>query len=251
MASDSKSMGAVGGKSRKVHGEEDESKMTIKELEDLAKLLAKAAECKDDRAGKLVDFVNQAAGLKEDAVIERGAMSDASKRRMDETLVSSDWTGVDTFDVAGSALEMMQEYELVEMDIAEFQKKNKCTLGSSGYPAIGQPGGVAAVHHGGVNNGVPLPKSVRDEYEWGCTLVVLPALKKFNLSYVEFMSEARQDPERRQYARFLVSKFGDKAIEQLLTIGECRTQGFDLAAYLMRMCYDKCEMKTTFHRQKK
>ena len=251
MASDSKSMGAVGGKSRKVHGEEDESKMTIKELEDLAKLLAKAAECKDDRAGKLVDFVNQAAGLKEDAVIERGAMSDASKRRMDESLVSSDWTGVDTFDVAGSALEMMQEYELVEMDIAEFQKKNKCTLGSSGYPAIGQPGGVAAAHHGGVNNGVPLPKSVRDEYEWGCTLVVLPALKKFNLSYAEFMSEARQDPERRQYARFLVSKFGDKAIEQLLTIGECRTQGFDLAAYLMRMCYDKCEMKTTFHRQKK
>ena len=251
MASDSKSMGAVGGKSRKVHGDEDEGKMTIKELEDLAKLLAKAAERKDDRAGKLVDFVNQAAGLKEDAVFERGAMSDASKRRMDASLASSDWTGVDTFDVAGSALEMMQEYELVEIDVADFHKKPKSNLGSSGYPAIGQPHGVTAAQHGGINAGVPLPKSVRDEYEWGCTLVVLPALKKLNLSYVEFMNEARQDPERRQYARFLVSKFGDKAIEQLQELGECRSQGFDLAAYLMRMCYDKCEMKPTFQRQKK
>ena len=251
MASDSKSMGAVGGKNRKVHGDEDESKMTIKELEDLAKLLAKAAECKDDRAGKLVEFVSQAAGLKEDAAVERGAMTDASKRRMEESFASSDWTGVDTFDVAGSALEMMQEYELVEMDIAEFQKKNKCTLGSSGYPAIGQPGGVTAAQHGGINAGVPLPKSVRDEYEWGCTLITLPALKSFNLSYAEFMGEARQFTERRQYARFLVSKFGEKAIEQLQMFGECRTQGFDLAAYLMRMCYDKCEMKTVFQRQKK
>ena len=251
MASDSKPMGAVGGKNRKVHGDDEEPKMSIKELEELAKLLAKAAECKDDRAGKLVDFVNQAAGLKEDAAVERGAMTDASKRRMDETLASSDWSAIDTFDVAGSALEMMQEYELVEMEVADFQKKNKCTLGSSGYPAIGQPGGVAAAQHGGINAGVPLPRSVRDEYEWGCTLITLPALKNFNLSYAEFANEARQYTERRQYARFLVSKFGEKGIEQLQTLGECRTQGFDLAAYLMRMCYDKCEMKTVFQRQKK
>ena len=155
-------------------------------------------QCKDERAVKLVEFVNQAAGLKEDAAIERetaverGAMSDASKRRIDES--SSDWTGVDTFDVAGSALEMMQEYELVEMDIAEFQKKSKGNVGSGGYPAIGQPGGVVAVQHGGINLCVPSPKSVRDEYEWGCTLITLPALKTLKLSYVEFVAGARVDP---------------------------------------------------------
>ena len=84
-----------------------------------------------------------------------------------------------------------------------------------------------------------------------CTLITLPALKTLRLSYAEFMNEARQNSERRQYARFLVSKFGDKAIEQLQMFGECRAQGFDLAAYLMRMCYDKCEMKPTFQRQRK
>ena len=62
---------AMGGKNRKLHGEEETSKMSIGDLENLANLLAKAFERKDERAVKLVDFVKQAAGLKEDAEIER------------------------------------------------------------------------------------------------------------------------------------------------------------------------------------
>ena len=250
MATDSKTMGAVGGKNRKVQGGDDGAKMTTSDLELLASLLAKATENKDDRALKLVEFVKQAAGLKEDVEIERkgagsqGAMTDASKRRHE------DWSTVDTFDVAGSALEMMQDYELVELEIEQFEK-NKPNVGSGGYPAIGKPGGTPAVNHGGVYRGFPLPKSVKDEEEWGMTLITLPALVAHKLSYVEFMAQARIDPERRQYARFLVSKFSTKAIQQLEEDGECRSQGFDLAAYLVRMCYDKCEMKPTFHRQKK
>ena len=119
---------ATGGKNRKVHGEDETSKMSLGDMENLANLLAKAFERKDERAIKLVDFVKQAAGLKEDAEIERdvaksgtGGMSDAAKQRHD------DWTAVEAFDVAGSALEMMQDFELVELELEEMEK-NKPNL---------------------------------------------------------------------------------------------------------------------------
>ena len=241
-----KSTGMSSSKHRKVSGDET-SKMSISDMEQLATLLAKAVDFKDDRAMKLVDFIQQAAGLKEDAEIERsGAMSDASKRRHE------DWTAVETFDVAGSALEMMQDYELVEAHIEEFeQNKAKMTTGS--YPAIGQPGGTTALNFGGYDRGFPLARSVKDEEEWGHTLITLPAMKSQRLSYAEFAVLARVEAEKRQYARFLVAKFGDKAVQQLFDFGECKLQGFDLAAYLKRVCYAKCEMRTppAFQRQMK
>ena len=252
MATDSKTMGAVGGKNRKVHGDED-ARMTTGDLEQLASLLAKATENKDDRALKLVEFVKQAAGLKEDVEIERkgvvsqGSMTDASKRRLE------DWSTVDTFDVAGSALEMMQEYERVEMEIEEFQR-NRSNVGSGGYPAIGKPGGVIAENFGGYNKGIPLPRSVKDVEEWGSTLITLPAKKHLQLSYLEFVKLTRTCAENRQYAKFLVGKFSEKAVEQLVEHGECKSQGFDLAAYLLHVCYDRCEMEKpvpTFSRKLK
>lgn len=200
--------------------------MSISDMEQLAGLLAKAVQLKDDRAVKLVDFVKQAAGLQEDTEIERdtsasghGSMTDASKRRME------DWSNVEKLDIAGSALEMLQDFELVEPEIEAFQKSLP-HVGSGGYPAIGKPGGVAE-NFGGTNRAIPLPKSVRDEAEWGATLITLPAKKQLKLSYVEFVKLARHDA------------------------GECKSQGFDLAAYLMRVCYDKCEMGPTFCRQLK
>lgn len=59
----------------------------------------------------------------------------------------------------------MQDYELVELEIEEMEK-NKPNLGSGGYPAIGQPGGITPLHVGGYDRGFPLPKSVKDEEEW-------------------------------------------------------------------------------------
>lgn len=60
----------------------------------------------------------------------------------------------------------MQDYELVELEIEEFEK-NKPNLGSGGYPAIGKPGRIPAVNFGGYNRGFPLPKSVHTHYVAG------------------------------------------------------------------------------------
>lgn len=218
-------MGAGTGKNRKIHGGADApTKMSSTEMEQLAGLLTKAIQLKDEGAVKLVEFVKQAAGLQEDTEIERdlgntmaGGMTDASKRRLD------DWSEAEKLDIAGSALEMLQDFELVEAEIENFQNRPART-GSSGYPGIGKPGGVIAENFGGTNRAIPLPKSVRDEAEWGSTLITLPAKKHLKLSYLEFVKLTRTSPDERQYARFLVSKFSERAVEQLVERGECKSQ---------------------------
>ena len=77
------------------------------------------------------------------------------------------------------------------------------------------------------------------------TIFVPPALGAFILANLK--------SPKRQYARFLVSNFAEKGIQQLRAYGECNTQGYDLAAYLTRVCYDKCETQTPsrFSRQMK
>lgn len=222
-------------------------------MEQLAGLLTKTVQLRDEKAVKLLDFVKQAAGLQEDTEIERdmgspaaGGMSDASKRRLD------DWSDV-KLDVAESALEMLQDFELVEAEIEKYQTREP-GASSSAYAAIGKPGGMVAENFGGTNSAIPLPKSVRDEEEWGATLITLPAKKHLKISYLEFVKLTRTSPDERQYARFLVAKFSEKAVEQLVERGECKSQGYDLAAYLLRVCYDRCEMERmapTFCRQLK
>ena len=47
---------------------------------------------------------------------------------------------------------MMQDFELVELELEEMEK-NKPNLGSGGYSAIGQPGGLTPLHVAGYDRG--------------------------------------------------------------------------------------------------
>ena len=82
----------------------------------------------------------------------------------------------------------MQDFEMVELELEEMEK-NKPNLGSGGYSAIGQPGGLTPLHVAGYDRGFRLPRSVKDEEEWGHTLITLPAMKDLKLSYLEFVGK--------------------------------------------------------------
>ena len=105
----------------------------------------------------------------------------------------------------------------------------------------------------GLNNAVPLPTGTTDE-EWDDTLCELPSVKDRFLSYSELRDSARNgDTGVRGLLNFCSTKFGDQAIEQLRSSGVCKKDGYDIAAWLRRNCWDVCETNTgsTFKRTSK
>ena len=53
------------------------------------------------------------------------------------------------------------------------------------------------------------------------------------------------------YLNFIVGKFGDEGARQIAATGGTTSQGFDFGAWLLRNCYDVCEMpaQTRFQRR--
>jgi len=74
------------------------------------------------------------------------------------------------------------------------------------------------------------------------------------LSYAELRDRARSgDTSVRGLLNFCSAKFGDTAIEQLKAKGCCTKDGYDIAAWLRRNCWDVCETNSgsTFKRTSK
>ena len=172
-----------------------------------------------------------------------GAMADACKRRMPD------------FSDPGEGFEMVDPEALLEeklaLDrIAEMadQMVPRLPMGHHGSP-YQYPVGRSA----GLNTSIPLPAETTDA-EWSDTLCELPSVKALYLSYSELRDRARSgDTMVRGLLNFCCSKFGQSAVEQLRSSGQCKKDGYDLAGWLLRNCWDVSEVNagSTFRRTTK
>eukprot|EP00434_Breviolum_minutum_P043061 symbB.v1.2.038359.t1/scaffold5932.1/size22368/2 len=119
-------------------------------------------------------------------------------------------------------------------------------MGQVGATQMPYPGS-----RGGVNIRVVVPDGQTDD-TWGETLCDLPKVKSYEMTYVELREAARRgDQKLRVYLTFIVGTFGDEGARQIAATGGTTSQGFDFGAWLLRNCYDVCEMQqqTRFQRR--
>ena len=102
-----------------------------------------------------------------------------------------------------------------------------------------------------VNHRVVVPEGITDD-AWDETVCDLPAVKSMNKTYAEIREEARAgNLKLRTYLNFVMAKFGEAGVMQIITTGNTKTQGYDLGAWLLRNCWDTVELPpvTTFTRR--
>ena len=165
-----------------------------------------------------------------------GSMTDASKRRHGAVDLSPPSDGFEMIDP-----EALLEEKLMLDEIA--------TLSHEMIPRLpvghhGNPNQYPLGKRAGLNTAVPLPAGTTD-------LCELPSVKDRFLSYSELRDCARSgDTSVRGLLNFCSTKFGDMAIEQLKSNGCCKKEGYDLAGWLRRNCWDVCETNSgsTFKR---
>ena len=179
-----------------------------------------------------------------------GSMTDASKRRHEAVELSSPSDGFEMIDPDAIDPEELLAEKLMLDEIANLSHEMipRLPVGHHGNPTQ-YPLGKRA----GLNNAVPLPTGTTDE-EWDDTLCELPSVKDRFLSYAELRDCARNgDTSVRGLLNFCSTKFGDMAINQLKSTGSCKKDGYDIAAWLRRNCWDVCETNTgsTFNRKSK
>ena len=174
-----------------------------------------------------------------------GSMTDASKRLHAAVDMSPPSDG---FEVIDPEVLLEEKIMLEEIAARSSGMIPPLPVGHHGNPTQ-YPLGKRA----GLNNAVPLPTGTTDE-EWDDTLCELPSVKDRFLSYSELRDCARNgDTVVRGLLNFCSSKFGDMAIDQLKSTGVCKKDGYDIAAWLRRNCWDVCETNTgsTFNRKSK
>ena len=179
-----------------------------------------------------------------------GGMSEAAKRRIEAEL-ESEFEMLDPsdhMDPVEAALEEKHLQDLVEQAAGGngFVDGRRVAMGQVGATQMPYPGS-----RGGVNLRVVVPDGQTDD-TWGETLCDLPKVKSYEMTYVELREAARRgDQKLRVYLNFIVGKFGDEGARQIAATGGTTSQGFDFGAWLLRNCYDVCEMQqqTRFQRR--
>ena len=174
-----------------------------------------------------------------------GSMTDASKRLHAAVDMSPPSDGFEVIDPEALLEEKIMLEEIASRSSGMIPPLPVGHHGNSTQYPLGK--------RAGLNNGVPLPTGTTDE-EWDDTLCELPSVKDRFLSYSELRDCARNgDTGVRGLLNFCSTKFGDQAIEQLRSSGVCKKDGYDIAAWLRRNCWDVCETNTgsTFKRTSK
>lgn len=167
-----------------------------------------------------------------------GAMTDACKRRTPDFSDPGDG-----FEMVDPEAVLMEKLALEEIAEVADQMVPRLPMGHHGSP-YQYPVGRSA----GLNASIPLPA------EWSDTLCELPSVKDLMLSYAELRDKARSgDTAVRGLLNFCCSKFGQSAVEQLRSNGQCKKDGYDLAGWLLRNCWDVSEVNagSTFRRTSK
>ena len=180
-----------------------------------------------------------------------GAMTDGSKRRLtaDGSPSVDDSPPIDGFEFVedvDALLAHKLELDMIRDELDPVESTNVA------HVPIGQYGAAQeALHHGGIHAVVPLPKGVSGDAEWSATLCELPAMASPQMSYEQVREKARKgDTKIRGYLNWLCSTYGESGVKQLQMVGCCRSQGFDMAAWLRRQCWHICESKVqTFDRK--
>ena len=174
-----------------------------------------------------------------------GSMTDASKRLHAAVDMSPPSDGFEVIDPEA----LLEEKIMLE----EIAARSSGMIPPLPVGHHGNPTQYPLGKRAGLNNAVPLPTGTTDE-EWYDTLCELPSVKDRFLSYAELRDCARNgDTTVRGLLNFCSTKFGDQAIEQLRSTGSCKKDGYDIAAWLRRNCWDVCETNSgsTFKRTSK
>ena len=219
--------------------------LTKGEFDTLATLLAKAHLSGDTSIlEKHVEKAYQeliAGEHLEKLVDYSGGMSEAAKRRIHSEL-EDEFEILDGLDPIEAALEEKALQDLVNEASANKEESHR----GPRFP-IGHVAGEVLPHVGRV----VVPEGITDD-AWDETVCELPAVKSLNKTYVELREEARLGNLKiHTYLNFAMAKFGGAGVHQIITTGNAKTQGYDFGAWLLRNCWDTCELPpvTTFTRR--
>ena len=169
-----------------------------------------------------------------------GAMSDGSKRQRDED--ESDWGLLSEIHTEGADSPTTAYYA---------NTVNPCPpMPGSSASAMSMPGDNMNNKHVLFRNGedlkVPLPSDVPSVEDWAKTVIKLPKLAKYNMTYEEFLIKAEGDTELSSYGEFMLANFGPYAKTQK---AKSHTQGVDFAQFLARVKFNGSGMSQgTFRR---
>ena len=225
--------------------------LTKGEFDTLAHLLARAHLSGDTSIlEKHVEKAYQGlvAGEHLEKLVEySGGMSEAAKRRI-QPEVEDEFELLDGPDPIEAALEEKALQDLVNEAAASRDEIRGPRL------PIGHVAGEVQPHpgsRGGLNHRVVVPEGITDD-AWDETISELPAVKSLNKTYAEIREEARAgNLKLRTYLNFVMAKFGEAGVLQIITTGNAKTQGYDFGAWLLRNCWDTAELPpvTTFTRR--
>ena len=225
--------------------------LTKGEFDTLAQLLARAHLAGDTAIlEKHVERAYQelVAGEHLEKLVDySGGMSEAAKRRI-QAEVEDEFELLDGPDPIEAAMEEKALQDLVNQVAGSKDK----TPGPG--PPIGHVASEVQPHvgsRGGLNHRVVVPEGITDD-AWDETICELPAVKSFNKTYAEIRDEARSgNLKLRTYLNFVMAKFGEAGVLQIITTGNTKTQGYDLGAWLLRNCWDTVELPpvSTFTRR--
>ena len=177
-----------------------------------------------------------------------GGMSEAAKRRI-QSEVEDEFELLDELDPIEAALEERNLQSLVNEAVGkkdEPQRGSRFPIGHVAADVQPHPGS-----RGGLNHRVVVPEGITDD-AWDETVCDLPAVKSMNKTCAEIREEARAgNLKLRTYLNFVMAKFGEAGVMQIITTGNTKTQGYDLGAWLLRNCWDTVELPpvTTFTRR--
>ena len=225
--------------------------LTKGEFDTLANLLARAHLSGD--ASILEKHVERAyqelvAGEHLEKLVDySGGMSDAAKRRI-QAEIEDEFELLDGPDPIEAAMEEKALQDLVNEATATRDE------GCGPRVPIGHVASEVQTHpgsRGGLNHRVVVPEGITDD-AWDETICELPAVKSLNKTYAEIRDEARAgNLKLRTYLNFVMAKFGEAGVLQIITTGNTKTQGYDMGAWLLRNCWDTVELPpvTTFARR--
>ena len=96
---------------------------------------------------------------------------------------------------------------------------------------------------------MPLPRGMTDMV-WGNTICELKKYAHLGMSYNEMAQRASASHEMLTYLMWVKKTFGEDGIRQIRQSGSCRSQGFDLGAWLFYVGMERDEGGTqTFQRR--
>ena len=171
-----------------------------------------------------------------------GAMTDASKRRLDEG-----WE-VMTAGVEEPIADSAEEDDEFQYQMAHGTPFMAAAQGDN-PPMLEEERGhvIPVVNYDKVNRDVKIPKECKNAKDWGRTLITLPKWKNFRMSYEGLVTQALSgDDAACSYLEWLAKTYGAKYLT-----GPVRTQGPDLAGYVLHLDveFPRREEPVEFRRQ--